>query len=384
MPRFPEIAQAASSSRSAVYSTAAARLAAYQGETYPLHIGDTWLEPAEGCRMEDLKSAEVPGLHRYAPVAGHALLLQAILERVRERDGAMTGAENILVAAGATGALSAATAAIVAPGDEVLLLAPYWPLIAGIVHQAHGRAIPVPVFAGEIDDAAALVAALEAAASERTVAVYLNTPNNPTGKLLPRAWIEALCTWARGRDLWILADEVYEDYVYRGEHTHTRPLAPERTFAAHSFSKAYGMAGNRCGYLLGPAQAILSARKIAAHTFYSTPTAAQIAAARVLAGPGQAWIRDAHRRYREIGEESAARLGVPAPAGSTFLFLDVAAHLGNTGLAGLLEAAADRGLLIAPGPSFGPYPTHIRLCFTAARPDVVRRGVQVLAELLGR
>ncbi len=384
MPRFPKIAQAARSSQSAVYSTVTARLAAYQGETYALHIGDTWLEPAAGCRMEDLKSAEIPGLHRYAPVAGHELLLQAIIDRTHKRNGATTSAENILVAAGATGALSAATAAIVAPGDEVLLLAPYWPLIAGIVRQAHGRAIPVPVFAGEVDDAAALVAALEAAASERTVAVYLNTPNNPTGQLLPRTWLEALCTWARAHKLWILADEVYEDYVYCGEHTHTRPLAPERTFAAHSFSKAYGMAGNRCGYLLGPTEAIQNARKIAAHTFYSTPTAAQIAAARVLRGPGEAWIRDARRRYREIGEESAARLGVPAPAGSTFLFLDVADHLGDSGLVGLLEAAADRGLLIAPGPSFGPYATHIRLCFTAARPEVVRRGVEVLAKLLGR
>jgi len=385
MPRFPEISRAASSTRGAVYSTAAARIAAYSGEIYPLHIGDTWLEPAIGCRMEDLRSADLPGLHRYAPVAGHPRLVQAIAKRTQARGGAPTTADNILVSAGATGALAAAAAAIVAPGDEVLLLAPYWPLIAGIVRQSHGVPIPVPVFAGEVDDAAGLVAACDARTTERTVAVYFNTPNNPTGQLLPAASLEALAGWARARDLWILADEVYEDYVFRGEHCHARPLAPERTFAAHSFSKAYGMAGNRCGYLLGPPEAIMNARKVAAHTFYSTPTAAQIAAARVLEGPGDDWIADAHRRYREIGEASAARLGTCAPAGSTFLFLDVAEHLDPArGLGGLLDESADHGLLIAPGPSFGPYPTHIRVCFTSAPPQVVLRGVDVLARLLGR
>jgi len=384
MPRFPQIAATASTTRGAVYSSVAARLAAHQGETFPLHIGDTWLEPAVGCRMEDLRSAEIEGLHRYAPVAGHPLLVDAIRRSVDKRGGAPTGAENILVSAGATGALAAAATALIEPGDEVLLLAPYWPLIAGIVHQARGRPIPVPAFAGEVESAESLLAACNAKASERTVALYLNSPNNPTGRLLPRPWIDALVAWARSRELWILADEVYEDYVYRGEHTYTRPLAPERTFAAHSFSKAYGMAGNRCGYLLGPADAIADARKIAAHTFYSTPTASQIAAARVLAGPGEAWIADARRRYAELGEAAAARLGVEAPAGSTFLFLDVAEHLGPGGLGGLLEACADRGLLIAPGPSFGPYPTHVRLCFTSAPPEVVRRGVETLAQLLGR
>ncbi|MCA9656874.1 MAG: pyridoxal phosphate-dependent aminotransferase, partial [Myxococcales bacterium] len=346
--------------------------------------GDTWMEPAAGCRMEDIKVADNPGMHRYAPVAGLPSLLEAIAARVEARTGVATEPANLLVSAGATGALAAAAAAIVSPGDEVLILAPYWPLIAGIVRQAHGVPVPVPVFAGEVSDADAAVAACEARLSDRTVALYLNTPNNPTGRLLPAAWVEALVAWGRARDLWIFADEVYEDYVYRGEHTYTRPLAPERTFAAHSFSKAYGMAGNRCGYLIGPQEAIDSARKIAAHTFYSTPTAAQLAAVRVLGEVGDAWIADARRRYQELGDEAAARLGVAPPEGSTFLFLDVADHLDARGLQGLLEDCADRGLLIAPGTSFGPYPTHVRLCFTSAPPEQVRRGVAVLAELLGR
>jgi N-succinyldiaminopimelate aminotransferase len=267
----------------------------------------------------------------------------------------------------------------------VLLLAPYWPLIAGIVRSFHGTPVPVPFFAGaEVHDPASAVAAVEAKLTDRTVALYLNTPNNPSGRVIPAAWLEALVAWARRRDLWILADEVYEDYVYAGEHTWTRPLAPERTFSSHSFSKAYGMAGNRCGYVIGPAEAIGQVRKVSTHTFYSTPTAAQIAALRVLGGPGDAWIDSTRRLYAQIGRDAAAALGLPAPQGSTFLFADVAPHLDDRGLLGFLERCADHGLLLAPGPSFGPYPTHVRLCYTAAPPDVTRRGVAALAEILGR
>jgi aspartate aminotransferase len=144
------------------------------------------------------------------------------------------------------------------------------------------------------------------------------------------------------------------------------------------------MAGNRCGWVVGPAAVMGELRKVSTHTFYSTPTASQIAAARALNGLGDAWVRDARARYAEIGRRAAARLGLPAPAGSTFLFLDVAPWLDERGLLGFLQDCLDRGLFLAPGPSFGPYPTHVRLCFTAAPPDVVERGVEVLAGLLAK
>src|SRR5690606_14486753 len=109
-------------------------------------------------------------------------------------------------------------------------------------------------------------------------------------------------------------------------------------------------------------------RKVATHTFYSTPTAAQLAAVRALAGPGDAWLAAARAEYAETGRRAAARLGLPAPAGSTFLFFDVARWLGDGGLGKLLERAVERGLLVAPGSSFGPYPTHVRLCYSAVEP----------------
>lgn len=383
MPRHPHYSPSVQHIAGAVYSALAHRLGSHQGEVYPLHVGDTWMEPAEGARMEDLKVAEYPGMHRYAQPQGMPALIDAIVERVRQRTGVPTERQNVLVATGATGGLGAVAGAILAPGDEVLQLAPHWPLITGIVQSFGGVPVDVPFF-GAVDSPETAVEAVRALRTDRTVALYLNTPSNPVGSLIPRPWIEALVEWAAREDLWILADEVYEDYVFEGEHTYTRPLAPERTFAVHSFSKAYGMAGNRCGYVVGPTEAVAQLRKVGLHSFYSTPTAAQIAALRVMDGLGDAWIARAREQYREIGRRVAERLGLEAPLGSTFLFFDVAGHLDETGLEGFLVRCVDRGLLLAPGPSFGPYPTHVRLCFTAAPPDVIERGVEALAPLIGR
>ena len=94
------------------------------------------------------------------------------------------------------------------------------------------------------------------------------------------------------------------------------------------------------------------------------------------------WLADTRAEYVRTGRAAAERLGLPAPEGGTFLFFDVAAHLDDRGLAGFLERCADRGLLLAPGTSFGPYPTWVRLCFTAVDPARALRGVDVLAELL--
>lgn len=383
MPRFPGLSPSVSEISGAVYSKLAQKIQTHQGPSYPLHVGDTWMEPAEGCRMEDLRVADHPGMHKYTAPQGLPSLLAAVAQRVEERSGVPTTPDNVLIAAGATGALGAAAGAILTPGDEVLILAPFWPLISGIVRSFHGEPVAVP-FMGEVSTPAEAVARVECFRTERTVALYLNTPNNPSGLLIPREQIAALVDWAAQHDLWVISDEVYEDYQYSGTHAYTRPFDPERTFAAHSFSKAYGMAGNRCGYVVGPAATMGELRKVATHTFYSTPTASQLAALRALGEPGSAWIATARAQYAETGAWAAARLGLPAPLGSTFLFLDVASWLDGDGLDGFLARCADRGLFLAPGPSFGPYPTHVRLCYTAAPPDRVREGVEALAELLGR
>ena len=383
MPRYPGIAQTVASIEESLFSRLAHRLQKMTGECYPLHVGDTWREPAEGCRMEDLRVADYPGMHRYTSPHGLPLLLDGIVARASARTGVATEPDNVLVTAGATGALGAIIGATTDPGDEVLLLAPYWPLIAGIVKSFGAVPVAVP-YIGLVTGPADVSEVLDRYATDRTAAIYLSTPNNPTGKVIPSEEIDAIVEWAQARDLWILADEVYEDYVYSGEHRYARSSAPERTFSVHSFSKAYGMAGNRCGYVVGPAEVMKQVRKVGTRTFYSTPTASQIAAARALDGRGAAWVEEIKPEYLAAGTAAARRLGLDAPEGSQFLWIDVTEQLDERGLTGFLEDCLDEGLLVAPGPSFGPYPTHIRVCYTAVPPEVTARGIECLAQRLGR
>jgi N-succinyldiaminopimelate aminotransferase len=317
----------------------------------PLNVGDTWLEPFVGGRMEDL--------HQALPC---------------ERD-------SVLVAAGATGALCTAVGMLAAPGEEVLILAPFWPLIRGIVQAFRATPVEVP-FYDRVDTPANAIAAVRSRLTSRTVALYVSTPSNPTGRVIPSGWLEALADFARREDLWLISDEVYEDYVYAGEHFSVACCAPERSLTVYSFSKAYGMAGFRTGYLVGPAEAVAHAEKIGTHTFYSAPTAGQIAGLRALRDGGP-WLDRARALYRAIGTETAAALGLPAPQGSTFHFVDVSGRLDERGISGFLEDCLDDGVALAPGASCGEaYAEWVRLCYTAAPPDEVTVAVCKLAKRL--
>ncbi len=142
------------------------------------------------------------------------------------------------------------------------------------------------------------------------------------------------------------------------------------------------MAGNRCGYLVGPQEAIDAIKRIVTNINYSACTASQLAAIRALNGAGQPWVDAAREKYAELGRWAAAELGLEAPRGSTFLFPDVEHVLDERGLNGLLADLAEAGVLVAPGPSFGPYPHHVRICFTSADPEQIRQGVRILAAQL--
>ena len=272
--------------------------------------------------------------------------------------------------------------AILAPGDEVLLLAPHWPLITGIVRSFGGVPVDVPFF-GAADSPETAVEAVRERLTERTVALYLNTPSNPTGRLIPRSWIEALVEWAAREDLWIIADEVYEDYVYEGEHTYTPPVRARAHLRGPLLLQGLRHGGQplRLRGRAGAGPSASCARSACtASTARRPPRRSPPGGCST--GPGTPGSPKAREQYRATGAKVAARLGLPAPQGSTFLFFDVAALLDETGLGGFLERCVDRGLFLAPGPSFGPYPTHVRLCFTAAPPDAVERGVEALAPLL--
>ena len=363
----------------AVYSPLGDRIAQRVGPIYPLHVGDTWRDPFAGGRMQDLAQSAHPGINRYTATNGMAPLVDAIVAKLRARNGIACERDQVLVTGGATAGLANAVGALAGAGDEVLILAPFWPLIRGIVQSVGATPVEVPFF-DRVDDASAALAAVEARRSERTVALYVSTPSNPTGRVLPASWLAAFAEWARRHDLWLIADEVYEDLVYRGEHASLAPFAPERTITAFSFSKSYGMAGYRVGYLVGPRDLVAGAHKLHTHSTNSAATPSQLAALAALRD-GDAWLAETREHYRRAGEDAARVLGLPAPAGSTFLFLDVRDRLDARGLTGFLEDVFEDGVLLSPGASSGTdYAGFARLCYTAAPPETVATAVRLLAK----
>ncbi len=386
MPRHPRVAPALDHLTGSLFSKLAGRIGALQGEVFPPHVGDSWLEPPPGARTEDILHAEHARLNCYARPHGHPDLLEAV-RAYYDVDPA-----RLLVTTGATGALDAISGALLAPGDEVLICAPYWPLIRGIVRERRGVPRELDLYL-DLDRSlppeqarAAVAARVSAAVTDRTVAIYVNTPNNPTGFVMTEPELQGLVDAARAHGLWIWSDAVYEHHAYARPEVPLRDLAPERTFEVHSFSKGWAMAGNRCGFVIGPEDKrhVGQVRKISTHTVYSAPTVSQLAGAAVLRN-GEDWLAACRNAYQSAGEQAAARLGVPAPEGGTFLFLDVAEHLDERGLEGFLIDCIERNLILVPGMSCGArYTTFVRLCFTSVRPEVVLRGVDVLAGLLGR
>lgn len=381
MPRFPKFSANALAMPGTVYSPFADRLGHHEGPLYPLHVGDTWMEPFEGGRMQDLSVEQHPGMHRYCDTRGVAQLVDALVQKVRQKNQLPCEPENVLVCAGATGGLSSAAGALIRPGDEVLILAPFWPLIRGIVQAFGGVPIEVP-FYDRVDSKESAVEAVRERLSPKTVALYVSTPSNPTGVVLPESWLVALAEFSQEENLWLLSDEVYEDFVYRGSHFSMGCVAPERTISVYSFSKAYGMAGNRTGYLVGPREATDQARKLATHGFYHAPTAGQLAGVRALESGGS-WQQRARDSHWKVAQEAAASLNLPAPSGSSFIFLDVSAKLDDRGILGFLEDCFDAGVLVAPGESCGKdYTSWIRLCYTAIEPDQVSKALTILASQL--
>ncbi len=388
MPRFPATATSAAGLSDRVFSRLAARAKEHPGPVHPLHVGDTYLEPLEAARAEAQRSELHARLHNYAPVQGQPELLDAIVQRLRQRGDQLVDRETVQVTSGATAGLSVVAEALLDPGDEVLLPAPFWPLIRGIIAKRGARAIEVPFFDRVRDDAFDAEAALEAAITERTVAIYVNTPHNPTGTILADAEVAAIAAVAERHDLWILSDEVYEELYFGGlppPPVWARADYQPRCVAVHSVSKAYGLAGARVGWAHGPHAAMEAIRGVQTFSTYCAPKPMQLGAARALTD-GDTWLAEARRTYEHAAARTAAVLGLPRPDGGTFVFFDVADRLreGEDTL-GLLERCLDAGVLLTPGSASGKdYASWVRLCFTSVPIAELEDALARLAPIVGR
>ncbi len=371
MPSFPSI-RPISGVSSRPFSKFATQIAAMGTPKYPLHIGDTYLTPYVGSQLEKITVEKYPDAHKYTKPKGLPRLVKTI-SSVYE-----TPEQRVFVTPGATGGLHIAAMTVLSPGDEVLILAPFWPLAAGIIRAVGAVPVYVPFFGEQTS----VVERIQPYITSKTVAIYANTPNNPTGRMLSVEESKQLCQIAIDNKCWIFSDEVYEQLTFAHDHIPIRHYAPDNTISIFSFSKAYGMAGYRCGFVLLPNDSMGdSFLKMMVHSFYSVPTAAQYAADIVLK-EGLEWIENTRVAYADIGYRCANILGVTKPQGGTFLFFDVSSRLNGRTMDDLLLQCIQQKLLLAPGSAFGGYDNHIRVCFTSVAPDVVLEAMDILGTIL--
>jgi N-succinyldiaminopimelate aminotransferase len=376
--RFPGLSNAGETVPASIFAKLREHLARFPGDFIPLQIGDTHLHPPATLEAVEWAELTLGDLYSYGTPAGWAPLVAAIVEKARAKNRLPIGEANVQVACGATHALSAAVQALCDRGEELILLTPHWPLIKGM-SIGHG-VVPVEVgFAPDIEPV------LEAAITPRTAAIYVATPNNPDGAMLTGAQLDALARVAERHALWILADEVYEDYGYDAEHVSiaTHPLAAARTVTVFSFAKSYAQAGLRVGYALAPEQVAAAMKKLVNHSVYNVPVAMQRAALGAMHA-GAPFLQAARDRYRGARDRARARLVAPAacPPGGAYLWVDFSQWSPGDCMP-VLERVAEKGVLLAPGSAFGDAcHAYARLCFTGVDEPRLDEGIDRINAVL--
>lgn len=386
MPRFPQTAVSAQSLSAGVFGKLVERSGAASTRVYSLHVGDTYLEPLEIARAEAQRSEAHPRLHNYAPPQGEPELLRAIVGKVQRRSGIALDPASIQVMSGATGAIGVICNTLLDAGDELIIPSPFWPLIRGAALSRGAKAVEVPLFSRLDEPDFDPVAAIERALTERTSAIYLNTPHNPTGRVLSPHVLAGIAQLAERHGLWIISDDVYEDVWFGDtapESLFTRSDMAARTIATHSVSKAYGLAGARVGYTHGPPEVMEAIRGVQTFYSYCAPRPMQFGAARALE-QGDAWLSNMRTVYGRAGRAAAQALEIPEPQGGTFLFFDLRRFMRpSENLNRILQRCLDAGVMLTPGTACGTaFDTWARLCFTSVPEQELHEALGLLRAVL--
>lgn len=336
-----------------------------------------------------------PVNHRYTPAGGLPELKEAIAAKTARDSGYAVDAAQVLVTNGGKHAISNAFAAILDPGDEVLLPAPYWTTYPEPIKLT--GAVPVELPTNETTGFRVTVDQLEAARTPRTKALVFVSPSNPTGAVYPRAEIEAIGRWAVEHDIWVITDEIYEHLVYGDAEFHSMPvLVPEladRCIIVNGVAKTYAMTGWRVGWLIGPHDVVKGATNLQSHQTSNVANISQRAAIAALEGglDDVAEMRTSFdRRRRKIHAALSAIDGVTClePQGAFYAFPSFEAILGQKirgrAVHSTLELAdlilEEAKVAIVPGEAFAA-PGFARLSF-ALGDDDLGEGIQRIADLL--
>ncbi len=328
---------------------------------------------------EAAKKAIDEGKTRYGPAAGEPALRDAIAQKLQSDNHLSYRRENIMVTNGGKHSLYNLIMAMIEPGDEVIIPAPYWVSYPEMVKLAGG--VPVIVTATAETNYKVTAAQLKAAITPKTRLFILNSPSNPTGMVYTRNEIQALAEVIVEADIWVVSDEIYEKILYNGaEHVSIGSINSEifkRTIVSNGFAKGYAMTGWRLGYLAGPADLIKGANTLQSHSTSNVCTFAQYGAIAALTEPSesmQVMLSAFTKRRLAIMDRVANIPGLSyvEPNGAFYLFVDMS----QTGLGSeefcqkLLE---EKHVAAIPGVAFGAEGT-IRISY-ATDLDTIERGM---------
>ncbi len=331
-----------------------------------------------------------PRFHRYSPTAGLPELRAAIAAKTARDSGYAVDPTQVLVTNGGKQAVYEAFATLLDPGDEVLLPTPYWTTYPESIRLAGG--VPVEVGADETQGYLVTVEQLEAARTERTMALLFCSPSNPTGAVYPPDQVEAIGRWAVKHGLWVITDEIYEHLVYGDAVQVSLPVAvPElarHCVVVNGVAKTYAMTGWRVGWLIGPPAVVAAATNLQSHATSNVANVSQAAALCAVSGDlaaVQEMKAAFDRRRRTIVSMLREIPGVdcPEPHGAFYVYPSVRGLLGRTLRGRTANTSAQLATLIleeievavVPGEAFGT-PGYLRLSYALSDDD--------LAEGIGR
>jgi aspartate aminotransferase len=336
-----------------------------------------------------------PRNHHYTPTAGLPELRAAIAAKTGRDSGFACEGSRVLVTNGAKQAVYETFQALLNPGDEVLLPAPYWTTYPEAIALADG--VPVALPTTEATGFRVSVETLEAARTDHTKALLFVSPSNPTGAVYPPADVEAIGRWALEHGVWVVTDEIYEHLTF-GEHRFSSipALVPELAdtcVVINGVAKTYAMTGWRVGWMIGPPDVVAAATNLQSHATSNVTNIAQRAALAAVTGDlnAVATMRATfERRGATMHDLLSSIPGVRclAPQGAFYCFPSFADLLGRT-IAGrtptssleLCELALDEAkVAMVPGEAFGA-PGYARMAFALGDEDLVE-GVERLAKLL--
>ena len=306
---------------------------------------------------------------RYAPSSGVPQLRRAIVNKLRERNRIPADEENVIIVHGGMQGLFCSFQSVVNPGDDVLVFSPYWTPIKDLVGHCQGRLVLVSTDEARVNG---FRETLTRYATERTRAIYFNTPMNPSGVVFTRSEIEQVAQFAIDRELIVIADEAYEDIVYEGEHVSIASLDDmfERTITSFTLSKSYAMTGWRIGYAVATDPWMTGLRKTTLYSSngVSTPTQWAALAAFTTESDFLATSRAAYLERRDLLLAGLNELGLscPLPAGAFYAFPDTSSISADSRTA--TELLLDRANVASvPGVVFGPHGEgHVRFSFSTS------------------